>query len=88
MSGAEVTPVNTDDILADPAASVWLKAAILALDGLDPVDAANDTEVLAELMRVRCDAMMANYCHPDRPEQPTWKCNVCRNLQTEGLKCW
>ena len=46
------------DILDDPAASVWLKAAIRALDGLDPVAAANDTEVLAELMRVRCDRIL------------------------------
>lgn len=37
------------DVLADPAASYWLKDAIRALLERDPVDAACDAEVLAML---------------------------------------
>jgi hypothetical protein len=39
-----------DEILADPAASVWLKAALRSALSRDPVDAANDADVLARLL--------------------------------------
>ena len=43
-----------DEILRDPAASFWLTNALrLALER-DPVDAANDAEVLARLLDRRC----------------------------------
>lgn len=41
------------EICDDPSASYWLKEAIKALLQRDPVDAVNDSEVLAEIMRAR-----------------------------------
>ncbi|MCH8962282.1 MAG: hypothetical protein IH820_13440 [Bacteroidetes bacterium] len=41
--------------LSDSAVSSWLKTALEALMLRDPVDAANDTEYLAKLMRDRAD---------------------------------
>jgi hypothetical protein len=41
-------------ILADPAASFWLKNALRSALSRDPVDAANDAEVLARLLVKRC----------------------------------
>lgn len=38
-------------LLEDPGTSYWLKAAIAALSARDPVDAANDVEVLAALFQ-------------------------------------
>ena len=43
-----------DEILADPAASVWLKAALRSALSRDPVDAANDADVLARLSNPHC----------------------------------
>ena len=45
-------------ILADPAASYWLKEAIRALLSRDALDAANDAELLAKLFSSRLDAML------------------------------
>ena len=46
--------VEIEEILADPAASLWLKTALrLALER-DPVDAANDAEVLYKVLARRC----------------------------------
>jgi hypothetical protein len=43
-----------DEILADPAASFWLKAALRSALFRDPVDAANDADVLARVLNDRC----------------------------------
>ena len=48
-----------DDILADPAASYWLKAALRSALCRDPVDAANDSEILARLLKDRCDRILS-----------------------------
>ena len=45
-------------ILADPAVSGWLKAAIRALDARDPVDAAKDADLLARLFDDKCKALL------------------------------
>jgi hypothetical protein len=51
---------NTDDlptikaVLQDPAASFWLKAALHSALSRDPVDAANESELLARLLDRRC----------------------------------
>src|SRR5215469_1477681 len=42
------------EILADPAASTWLKNALREALSRDPVDAANDAEVLAKLLHRQC----------------------------------
>lgn len=43
-----------DEILADPAASFWLKAALRSALSRDPVDAANDADVLSQVLNDHC----------------------------------
>lgn len=44
---------SIEEVLADPATSYWLKAAIQSLANRDPVDALNDALVLAALLEER-----------------------------------
>ena|SRR5579871_1607774 len=61
-NGAADLP-TIDEVLADPSASVWLRKALLAALSRDPVDAANDAEVLARLLDRRCrEILEANSC--------------------------
>lgn len=61
-SGAADLP-TIDQILADPSASLWLRNALLAALSRDPVDAANDADVLARLLDRRCrEILEANSC--------------------------
>jgi hypothetical protein len=46
-------------VLTDPAASFWLKDAIEKNLKRDPVDAANDAEVLCDLLEERCHLVLA-----------------------------
>lgn len=49
-----VTPLpNSQEILADPAASEWLKIALKSAIERDPVDALNDALVLAATLEDR-----------------------------------
>ena len=48
-----------DDVLADPAASYWLKTALCSALNRDPVDAAHDSEILARLLEDRCDRILS-----------------------------
>jgi len=43
-----------DEILVDPAASFWLKSAIRSALRRDPIDAANDAEMLTKLIDRWC----------------------------------
>ena len=43
-----------DEVPADPAASFWLKTALRSALSRDPVDAANDSEIMARLLGRRC----------------------------------
>lgn len=52
-----MTP-SCEEILNDPAASDWLKLALASALERDPVDAANDAEVLAAVLRGRCEAVL------------------------------
>jgi hypothetical protein len=47
-----------EEVLRDPSASSWLKAALRSALERDPVDAANDAEVLARLLDRRCRSML------------------------------
>jgi hypothetical protein len=49
-----------EEILDDRAASFWLKAALRSALLRDPVDAANDAEVLARLLERRCRSTLDN----------------------------
>ena len=48
-----------DEVLADPAASFWLKTALCSALNRDPVDAAHDSEILARLLEDRCDRILS-----------------------------
>lgn len=50
---------SIDEVLADPAASVWLKTALRSALRRDPVDAAHDSEILARLLEERCDKILS-----------------------------
>jgi hypothetical protein len=56
--GAEDLP-SIDEVLADPAASFWPKRALRSALCRDPVDAAHDSEILAQLLGQRCDAILS-----------------------------
>lgn len=47
-----------EQVLADPAASDWLKAALRSALSRDPVDAANDSEILAKLLDRWCSQLL------------------------------
>jgi hypothetical protein len=47
-----------EEVLRDPSASFWLKAALRSALARNPVDAANDAEVLALLLDRRCRSML------------------------------
>jgi hypothetical protein len=55
--GQEHELPTIEEVLRDPSASFWLKAALRSALGRDPVDAANDAEVLARLLDRRCRSM-------------------------------
>ena len=48
-----------DEVLADPAASYWLKRALQSSLSRDPVDAARDSDVLARLLGRRCGEILS-----------------------------
>jgi hypothetical protein len=49
---------SIEEILLDPAASFWLRNALRSALTRDPVDAANDAEVLARLLDRRCRSIL------------------------------
>lgn len=58
-SDAKADDLTTiDEILADPAGSLWLKAALHSALFRDPVDAANDADLLARVLERRCRAIL------------------------------
>jgi hypothetical protein len=52
----ETQHLTPEQLLADPSASTWLKTALAAALERDPVDAANDAEVLSAVLGHRADA--------------------------------
>jgi hypothetical protein len=65
-----VWPSNPDElpdiatVLDDPAASSWLKTCLCSALSRDPVDAANDAEVLAKLLERRCRDILSGHHAP------------------------
>ena len=49
---------SVSSVLADPAASYWLKAAIASGVNRDPVDALADAESLVNIFKRQCDSML------------------------------
>jgi len=54
LSGDVKSVLTIEEIVDDPAASFWLKNALGAALIRDPVDAANDAEMLAQVLDQRC----------------------------------
>ena len=52
---------SIEEVLRDPAASLWLRNALRAALIRDPVDAANDAEVLARLLDRRCRSILSQF---------------------------
>jgi hypothetical protein len=50
---------SIDEDLADSAASMWLKTALRSALRRDPVDAAHDSAILAQLLEERCDKILS-----------------------------
>lgn len=53
--------LTPEQIAEDPAASLWIKDALKTALERDPVDAANDAEVLAAVLKDRCDEIQRDY---------------------------
>ena len=47
---------NALKVAEDPAASGWLKSALVEAINLDPVDAAGDAEILCRILKLRAAA--------------------------------
>ena len=60
MTGDQAQPElpTIEEVLGDPAASFWLKNALRSALARDPVDAANDAEILARLLDRRCRSIL------------------------------
>lgn len=52
-------PLEIEQVLSDPAASFWLKDALRSALARDPVDAANDAEILFRLLDERCHKILS-----------------------------
>ena len=53
--GNAETPIpSVEEIFSDPAATLWLRQALRTALSRDPVDAANDAELLARILDRRC----------------------------------
>lgn len=60
----EIIPSDVADVvavIADPAASYWLKSALTKALDRDPFDAERDAIILSTLLTRRVDAIVARY---------------------------
>lgn len=58
MAGLPCPGPMVTAILGDPAASDWLKHTLQLALSRDPVDAANDAEVMAQALMMRAEAIL------------------------------
>ena len=67
LERGDMVTLRFGDVLADPAASDWLTAAVAR----DPVDAAHDASVLHDLLDARCAQLLAlDQGNADQPSLP------------------
>jgi hypothetical protein len=59
LTACELVLPGVEEVLGDPTASSWLKHALRSALERDPVDAANDADVLARLLDERCRSMLS-----------------------------
>ncbi len=53
---------TAEQLLDDPAASLWFKSALSAALARDPVQAAHEAQVLAQILNRRADAVLKQSC--------------------------
>jgi hypothetical protein len=58
MKVTQASPVEADQVMADPAASSWLKEALKSALDRDPGDALNDALALAGVLEDRLRAVL------------------------------
>ncbi len=56
------TAIKIQEVINDPSASTWLREALKQSLERDPVDAASDAELLAELLDQRCTEVLSAAC--------------------------
>lgn len=56
--GEQFEVPTVDELLKDPSTSIWLRNALASALLRDPVDAANDSEVLARVLDSRCRSIL------------------------------
>lgn len=49
---------TVEELLKDPSTSLWLRNALNSALSRDPVDAANDSEILARVLDLRCRVLL------------------------------
>ena len=59
--GLELAVPSAEQVLDDPSASHWLKVVLQSALTRDSVDAANDAEVLAEILRLRVKSQFESH---------------------------
>lgn len=59
----EVVEARIASVLADPGIRHWLKDALLSAQERDPVDAAQDAALLAQLLGDKVDGLLADLAH-------------------------
>ncbi len=62
---------SIDDILTDPEASDWLKSALRSALERDPVDAANDAGILAQVLEERAERILRIWPDDDGGDDAT-----------------
>lgn len=58
LDGTNPLAATIVDVLKDPSTSHWLKSALGDALSRDPIDAANEAEFLATVLKMRSDALL------------------------------
>jgi hypothetical protein len=49
---------SVETLLRDPSTSFWMRNALVSAMSRDPVDSANDAELLAKVLNRRCERLL------------------------------
>lgn len=88
LSGGRPDQVpSLDELLAAPTTSKWLASALASAVDRDPVDAANDADLLQRVMASRVGAMLEAHLKTSRPTFPQHKAaTTLPNTTVEALR--
>jgi len=78
---------TVESIILDPSSSYWIKDALDSALARDPVDAANDAEVLAAVLKDECDRKLAADLAALNGNQAGRKCIRCGYVINEHGGC-